>query len=173
MTETLVKSRLEKRFEKWDLDGNGVLERSDFEGEAGKIASAFGKSPNSPEAESLKNAFTGLYDYLAGQGQGSLTRQQFVDVSGQVLFQSGEATFNRVLGPVVRGIIGLCDESGDGRIDGKEFAAWMKGVGVGQAEAAEAFRKVDTDGDGTLTEEELLAAIREYHFGRLEVELLG
>ncbi|BAU86113.1 calerythrin [Streptomyces laurentii] len=172
--ESTVQDRLSKRFDKWDTNGNGVLEASDFVGEAVKIAGAFGKSP--AEAVQLNDAFQGMFGYLAKEAgispEGSLTREQFMDVAGK-MFQSGPATFNNVLGPVATGLIALCDRNNDGVIDGDEFAAWLQAVGVPAADVADAFRKVDTAGQGHLTEAELLDAIRAYHFGQLEVELLG
>ncbi|MGY1438934.1 EF-hand domain-containing protein [Streptomyces reniochalinae] len=177
MTTAIANDRLQKRFDKWDADANGVLEREDFHEEAAKIAHGFGKSQDSREVEALKDAFDGLFDYLAREAgvgaTGAVTREQFLQVTGDLIFRAGEASFNRVLGPVVKGIIGICDKDADGQINAEEFQAWLAGVGVNRAEAKEAFQQVDTNGDGQLSLEELLAAVREYHFGRLDVELLG
>ncbi|NSC24382.1 EF-hand domain-containing protein [Streptomyces albus subsp. chlorinus] len=177
MTTAIANDRLQKRFEKWDADANGVLERADFQEEAAKIAHGFGKAQESREVQALKDAFNGLFDYLAREAgvgpEGQLTKDQFLQVTGDLIFQSGEANFNRVLGPVVKAIIGICDKNADGQINAEEFEAWLGGIGVNRAEAKEAFQQVDTDNDGELSLEELLAAVREYHFGRLDVELLG
>lgn len=177
MTTAIANDRLLKRFDKWDADANGVLERGDFKEEAAKIAHAFGKPVDSREVQALRDAFEGLFDYLAreaGAGpSGTLTKEQFLQVTGNLIFQGGEANFNRVLGPVVKAIIGICDKNGDGQINAEEFEAWLAGIGVNRTEAKEAFQQVDSNSDGELSLEELLAAVREYHFGRLDVELLG
>ncbi|GAA2796708.1 EF-hand domain-containing protein [Saccharopolyspora taberi] len=172
MTTAIANDRLQKRFDKWDVNGNGSLERADFDREAQNIAKAFGKDASSPEVQQLKDAFGGLFDYLAN-GSDSIAKEQFLNVAGNLIFQEGEAGFNRALGPVVQGIIGLCDKNSDGQINAQEFANWLVGVGVSPDEAAEAFQKVDTNGNGQLSVDELLGAVRDYHFGRLEVELLG
>ncbi|MGP3924272.1 EF-hand domain-containing protein [Streptomyces sp. 8N616] len=177
MSTAIATDRLVKRFEKWDADGNGALERGDFEEEAAKIAHAFGKSPDSGEVQALRDAFHSLFDYLVREAgvpaEGPLSKDQFLSVTENLIFQGGEANFNRALGPVVKAIIGLCDKNADGQINAGEFEAWLAGIGVDRAEAQEAFRRVDKNGDGELSLEELLAAVRDYHFGRLEVELLG
>ena len=177
MTTAIANDRLKKRFEKWDSDGNGSLERGDFTEEAAKIAFKFGKDADSAEATALKDAFDGLFDFLAREAgvgaDGSISEEAFVNVSGNLIFEAGEAAFNRALGPVVKAIVGLCDKNADGQINSQEFASWLTAIGVNGDEAADAFSKVDADGDGELSLDELLGAVREYHFGRLELELLG
>ncbi|GGX96469.1 EF-hand domain-containing protein [Streptomyces minutiscleroticus] len=172
MTTEIANDRLRKRFQKWDTDGSGSLERGDFVGEAKKIAQNFGAAPGSPEVQSLNDAFQGLFDYLSS-GSESVSEDQFLNVTGNLIFQQGEADFNRALGPVIEALVGLCDKNDDGLINGGEFAAWLTAVGVGPDRAEEVFQQVDTDGDGELSQQELLAAVRNYHFGRLDVELLG
>ncbi|KAB8161257.1 EF-hand domain-containing protein [Streptomyces sp. 3MP-14] len=171
----VIDARLSKRFDKWDFDRNGVLEREDFVQEAARIARSFGKSADSPEAEALRDAFVGLFDYLSAQAGGSptLTRDAYQQVASDLVYVQGEAAFNRALGPVVSGLVGLADQNADRLISGEEFASWLTALGLDTASAKESFQKVDTDGDGQLSEEELLTAIRQYHFGQLDVELLG
>lgn len=177
MTTAIANERLRKRFEKWDANGNGQLARGDFEQEAAKIAQAFGKSPDTQEVQALKDAFHALFDFLAGEAgvaaDGSLSEDAFLRVAGNLIFEGGEAAFNRALGPVVTAIIGLCDKNTDGKINASEFEAWLAGVGVDRSQAQTAFHKVDTSGNGELSSDELLTAVREFHFGNLNVELLG
>ena len=177
MTAAIANDRLRKRFAKWDLDGSGSLERSDFVQEAENVVRAFGADAQSPQAEELRAAFTTLFDHLATRaGQtpaGSLSEEQFLQVAEGMVTEGGEADFDRVLGPVVQGIVGLCDRNNDGVIDAGEFASWLTAVGVDRSQAAAAFVDIDTNGDGELSVAELLSAVRDFHFGRSDVELLG
>jgi len=177
MSTAVANDRLVKRFDKWDTDGNGVLEAGDFQGEAARIARNLGKDTDSPEALELQTAFQGLYENLAEKAGvaagGGISREQFLNATGDMLFKEGEASFNRALGPVVKALIRLCDDNHDGEIDSREFRAWLTAIGVPESEAGDMFAKVDANGDGRLSEDELLHVVREFHFGRLEVELLG
>jgi Ca2+-binding EF-hand superfamily protein len=177
MSTAVANDRLVKRFEKWDTDGNGVLEAGDFQGEAARIAENLGKDAGSPEVQELRSAFQGLYEHLAqraGVPAGSvISREQFLSATGDMLFKEGEAGFNRALSPIVKALINLCDDNHDGQVDDREFRAWLTAVGVPGADASDMFRKVDANGDGRLSEEELLKVVRDFHFGQLDVELLG
>ncbi|MGW0363389.1 EF-hand domain-containing protein [Streptomyces sp. NPDC002990] len=172
----VAQERLSKRFDKWDTNGDGVLEPSDFTTEAATIARAFGESPDSKKAVALRDGFIAMFEHLARKAgttpQGPLSREQFLKAAGEVV-KGGAATFNPVMGPVTKGIVALADRDGDGVIDGAEFAAWLQVLGLGEAEARDAFRQIDTDGSGKLSEDELLAAVRAFHLGELDVELLG
>ncbi|GHA89098.1 EF-hand domain-containing protein [Streptomyces termitum] len=172
----VAQERLSKRFDKWDANGDGVLEPSDFVTEAANIARAFGETPDSAKGEQLRDGFTAMFQHLAAKAgvgaQGPLDRAQFLRAAGEVV-EGGAATFNPVLGPVTRGIVALADKNGDGVIDDAEFATWLNAIGLGEEEGRAAFQQIDTDKSGTLSEDELLDAVRRFHTGELDVELLG
>lgn len=177
MDTAIAQERLRKRFAKWDVDGSGTLERVDLENEAVRVVQAFGKSTAGAEAQQLTNAFRDMFEYLAREAgvssDGSLTEEQFVASAGKLLDDGSHEAFNGVLGPMLQGIVSLCDKNADGQINADEFVAWMNGVGVDSSHAADAFRQIDANGNGELSLDELLAAVRDYHYGRLQVELLG
>jgi Ca2+-binding EF-hand superfamily protein len=176
MTTALANDRLKQRFEKWDSDGNGVLERSDFEQEAKAVAQNFGTDINSPKGQNLHKAYSGLFDHQARQAgvpaNGQISLSQFVRANEQ-LMQQGEADFNRMMRPLVRALIDLCDDNHDGSINQTEYAKWLKAIGVDASTARSTFAQIDTNGDNELSEDELLAAVRKFHFGELDVPLLG
>src|SRR4051812_38544839 len=169
--------RLELRFDKWDLDGNGRIERSDLEAEAHRILDALDESPSTPQGRALLDAFTSTYEYLAeraGVGRGgALDRQRFTEVIEAEVFQGGDAGFGRVVRPMIQAILNVCDTDGDGVVNPTEFAKWLGAAGVSSSKAEEAFRLIDTNGDGSLTVDELVSAVKAYHFGTLDVPLLG
>jgi Ca2+-binding EF-hand superfamily protein len=177
MTTAITTDRLRQRFAKWDVDGSGTLERTDFEREAERVSGAFGAQPKSREAAALREALCNLFDYHAREAgvppNGSLSEDQFIQVNERLMFSEGEANFNRVLRPVMQAIVGLCDRSGDGMIDQEEFVAYLQGIGVDEPTAHDAFRQIDTDGTNKLTVDELLAAVRDFHYGKLDVPMLG
>lgn len=177
MIAETAKDRVKQRFDRWDSAGNGALTHSDMEQEAIDIAAAFGKEASSIEAHNIKNAFRGLFDFVADQAgvtpDGQITAQQFQQVAENLIFEHGEAAFNRALRPLVNGIIDLCDRSDDGIINREEFTMWVSVLGLDPTAGAHAFDKIDRDGNGELTREELLGVFRDYHFGRLDVELIA
>jgi Ca2+-binding EF-hand superfamily protein len=177
MTTALANDRLKQRFEKWDADGSGSLERSDFEQEAKAVARNFGTDINSPEGQQVRKAYNDLYDFQARKAgvpqNGQISLSQFVAVNEQVMQQGGEADFDRMMRPIVKALINLCDDNHDGMINQSEYAKWLKAVGVDASTARSTFSQIDTDGDGELSEDELIAAVRQFHFGKLDVPLLG
>lgn len=177
MTTVTVKNRIMHRFSKWDANDDGFLDRSDMEQEAEEIVRAFGKDPSSPEAQAIKRANAGLFDLLAGlagvAADGRLNAEQFRSSCEKLIFEQGEAAFNRALTPLVQGIIRLCDRNDDGMINRSEFRSWLSVFGHSADDADETFEQIDKDGNDELTTDELLGAIRDYHFGRLNADLIA
>ncbi|GLZ31834.1 calcium-binding protein [Lentzea sp. NBRC 105346] len=177
MTTAVKNDRLKKRFEKWDVNGNGRIEKSDYEAEARRIIAAFGEAAESPQARVLTNAFIVMFEYLAGKAgvgpDGSMTLEQFTEVVEAEVFASGDAGFSRVVEPTIRAIVGLCDTDGDGEVSHREFGKWLDAIGVEPSAAKASFEAIDTNGNGKLTVDELVRAVRDYHLGKLDVPLLG
>ena len=177
MSTAVTSDRLKKRFQKWDVNGNGRIEKSDYQAEAERIIEAFGEKPTSPQARALVDAYTAMFEFLAEEAgvgaNGAMDEEQFQKAAETTVFASGDAGFNRVVRPTVAAMVGLADTDGDGEVSPSEFAKWLKAIGVDDASAVEAFRTIDSNGSGTLTVDELVAAVRDYHFGKLDVPLLG
>lgn len=174
MTTAVQNDRLRQRFQKWDVNGNGVIERSDYEAEAQRILQSFGEPPSSPKGRALMDAYLGMFDQMArAVGAQEIAEDQFVDYVEQQMFGQGDAGFNRVLRPTITAIVNICDTDGDGEVSPSEFKRWLKAVGVPDHQAQSAFRQLDKDGSGNLSVEELIEAVRDFHAGKLDVGLLG
>jgi len=173
----VVQERLGRRFELWDSDGNGRIDKSDFQSEAQKIVKAFGEKADGPRAHAVVDAFMQMWDFLstkAGVGpNGSLSASDFGQVAQKEIIEPGNSGFATALRPTIRAIIDLCDTDGDGQVSPTEFATWLRAIGVDQSQANAAFQAIDTNGDGNLDTEELLQAIRQYHQGENDIPLLG
>ncbi|TSB23358.1 EF-hand domain-containing protein [Streptomyces benahoarensis] len=176
MTNAVQEERLQRRFQLWDRDGDGRIDRSDWENEAQRILRAFETAPSSDRGEAVLTAYLGMWDYLAGhagiEDGGSLGFDQFRDLAGRQLLDRGPEGFDEVLRPTIGSIVGLCDTDGDGQVDPEEFRSWIRAIGSPEETAETAFQAIDADGDGKLTVEELVQAVHKYHAGELDVALL-
>lgn len=176
MTNAIQEARLRDRFDMWDRDGNGAVERADWEGEAQRILSALGVPSESPKGQALSGAYVGMWSYLAAQAGvgdgGSLSFDAFRSVAQQGVLDRGQQGFNDVVRPTIRAVADLCDADGDGQINPDEFKTWLTAIGADQSTADSAFQKIDTDGNGQLSLEELVSAVHKYHSGELEFSLL-
>jgi Ca2+-binding EF-hand superfamily protein len=171
---TKASNRLEERFNLWDHNGNGVIERSDFEQEIQNILGRFGADPSGPGAAGLKAAYLGLFDRLArAAGTDQMSKEDFVRAAEAEIVSRGNAGFAEVLQPTIQAIMGIADTDGDGEISPVELERWFDAIGLGAVQAREAFSQIDTDGDGSLSVGELVAAGRDYHLGKNDIPLLG
>ncbi|WP_229786716.1 EF-hand domain-containing protein [Actinokineospora fastidiosa] len=177
VTASVQDSRLKRRFELWDSNGDGTIDKSDYETEARRILQAFGEQENNPKGRALMSAYLGMWDKLATKAkvgpQGKITMDQFLQVSEKELVEGGDAGFDRNLRPTIEAIVDICDTDGDGEVNQQEFKRWMQAVGVDAMQADNAFAQLDTNGSGALSVEELVDAVRAYHQGTSDINLLG
>ncbi|GAB2499719.1 EF-hand domain-containing protein [Nocardiopsis aegyptia] len=166
-------TRLEERFRLWDSNGNGVIERSDFESEADGIINALGAQGSAAGTE-LKRAYLAMFDHLANAaGTNRMDKAEFLRVAEQEIISKGDAGFSSVVAPTIQAIVNVLDTDNDGEVSPSEMAKWFDAIGLDQSAADEAFRQLDADGSGQLSVSELVDAVRDYHLGRNDIPLLG
>ncbi|WP_026403133.1 EF-hand domain-containing protein [Actinomadura rifamycini] len=170
---TKQENRLEERFRLWDNNGNGTIERADFEREADEIIARLG-AQGTPAADELKDAYLGMFDRLsAAAGSGTMSRHQFLEVAETEIIGKGDAGFAEVVKPTIQAIVKVLDKSGDGEVSPAEMHGWFAAIGLSPEVADTAFRQLDTDNSGKLSVDELVDAVRDYHLGRNDIPLLG
>ena len=175
-TNILQKVRLDQRFGLWDANGDGRVDKSDFEAEARRILSTFDEAETSPKGRAVLDAYRRMWMIAAREGGiaegGGIDQEQFKQISKAALLDAGDAGFAEVLGPVIAAVADLADEDSDGKVEPDEFARWLNAIGVPN-DPSELFNQLDTNGSGTLTTDELVQAVQDYHEGKLDVPLLG
>lgn len=175
--KTAQAERLRQRFVLYDTNGDGRIERGDLEAEARRIVEAFGEPEGSPKAQALLHAYPHMWDHMmrtAGLDAGQdLSIDRFAEIAEAQMLSQGAVGFSTMLRPSIRAMVDLCDVDGDGQVDPQEFRKWLGAIGDDRIDAAEAFSQVDTDGNGQLSVEELVAAVGKYHAGELDAPLLG
>jgi Ca2+-binding EF-hand superfamily protein len=170
-----VQDRLKRRFQRWDTDGSGSLERSDFEREASAVAQRLGESPGSPQAKRLNQALTGMFEGIAKDAgvspTGNVSWDQFQQVA-QRWMESSDQKLRQYLRPMVEAVVGMADKSGNGMIEREEFARWISAIGVDRSQAARTFDQIDTNGNGELSVDEVLQACVDFHLGKSDFDIL-
>ncbi|MGW7527300.1 EF-hand domain-containing protein [Streptomyces sp. NPDC054783] len=176
MTSHVQAERLQRRFQLWDRDGDGHIDRGDFQQEADRILASFDVSPTSPKRQAVLEAYLGMWNFLAqdaeGGPNGSLSEEDFRAAASRHVLDGGQAGFDRVVEPTIRSILGLCDTDGDGQVNPTEFRSWIKAIGAEESTADAAFSAIDVNKDGRLSVDELVQAVHKYHAGELDIALL-
>ncbi|WP_329028081.1 EF-hand domain-containing protein [Streptomyces sp. NBC_00690] len=178
MTTSVQNGRVQSSFAGWDVDGDGRIDRADWEADARRVLQAFGETPASPSGRALSDAYLDLWDFLAEKAgidahTGALTPEQFKTVVDDRIIGSDGAGFAKALTPAIKALIKLADRDGDGQINPREFMTWLKAVGVRTSDMGTPFAQIDTSGNGQLSTEELVQAVRAYYLDEVDVPLLG
>jgi Ca2+-binding EF-hand superfamily protein len=164
MLSEFQKRKQAKVFEVGDVDKNGVLEQADFERVSDNLARASGFATGSPEHQSLRAA------YLAGWAQVQTYAKQYSDrvtpsewLEARAALINDPALYPRFKQSTVDVFFKMFDANRDGAISCEEFSLFFKGYEIDDAQAEEAFRQMDTNGDGRITREEMFELVEQFH----------
>jgi Ca2+-binding EF-hand superfamily protein len=167
MTDFLER-RLARRFRAHDHDGNGFLQRRDFELSAIRMAEEFGHGPESPARQRLVEISLGLWEHLRKvadpdtDGRISLAEYKAAFAAG--LLETPES-FDQGYVPYINAVIDIADQDGDRKLTVSDEVRWMGSLmGVPEEVAREGFHRIDKDNDGLISAHDLVESIRGYYF---------
>ncbi len=163
-----LERKLTRRFQTFDYDGDGLIQRLDFERSAGSCADEFGHSAESPARQRLLQLSLDLWDHLASvadsDGDGTITLDEYKQAFAGGLLET-EASFEQGYRPFLQAIMAVADTDGNGMLSAEEHVRWTGSLmHLPEADAREVVRRLDSDGDGFITTDELLQAIHDYYF---------
>ncbi len=165
MAIDLLNHKLDRAFDHIDATGNGVVEREDLLGLGARILVGFGESPTSVTGASLVDSFDGIWatlsEALERDGDSGITRPDFLR-GMTAAFVTGDR-YDPVFKPATLAVAELCDADGDGRIGPAEFRTMLCAFGVAYDDVDEAFDRLDREGRGALTVDELVLAAADYY----------
>ena len=158
--------KLTRRFQTYDTDGDGYLERADFETAAGRMADEFGLAADDPDRLRLATLCLGLWEHLrtVAGAQVKISQEQYKSAFAAGLLET-EASFDAGYLPFLQAIVAIADVDGDGRLTADDHARWTGSLmNLPESLARDIHARLDADEDGLIDSADLLAAIREYYF---------
>lgn len=166
MLTDFQKKKLSTWFRMCDADGNGVLERVDYEKMADRLVAANRLGADSPVASRIRSTYMEAWEKTEkladADHDGKVTLQEFLHAMG-VKF-ADETLFKHLAADLAATVVEMTDHDRDGRIKEADYVANLRAFGQAEEPARAAFQKLDRDGDGYLGKDELLAAVDEFYF---------
>ncbi|MEU7141376.1 EF-hand domain-containing protein [Nocardia sp. NPDC046473] len=164
MADRAKNQKFSTLFDWFDQGKDGYLSESDFH----QMAILFTALPGgeAPEnAKALHDAFDKWWSLLlAGgdsDGDGKLDRQEFSTV-----MQSSVTTpenFETAVLAIADAFMRIVDTNNDGTLSFDEYVRMYDSLGIDPAHSSDAFRRLDRDGDGSLSYAEFRTAITEFY----------
>ncbi|MEV3980266.1 EF-hand domain-containing protein [Nonomuraea sp. NPDC050227] len=165
MAIDLLNHKLDRAFDHIDANGNGVVEREDLLGLGARLLVGFGESPTSVTGNRLVGSFDGIWSTLSRaldrDGDSGIARTDFRG-GMTAAFVTGDR-YEPVFRPATVAVAQLCDGDGDGLIRPGEFRTMLSAFGTAYDDVDEAFDRLDREGRGALTVEELIRAAEDYY----------
>jgi Ca2+-binding EF-hand superfamily protein len=160
--------KLSRRFGTYDNDGDGYIEREDFELAARRTGEEFGLAPAAPARQRLTQLLMELWQHLAtvadADADGKISEAEYKAAFAAGLLETPES-FDQGYVPFLEALMDVVDTDGDGKLTVDDHIRWTRALmNLPEDVAREAHRRTDTDGDGYYTTRELLESVREFYF---------
>jgi tellurite resistance protein TerC len=153
-----------RRFAVFDIDGNGVWQRADYERLTRRLCDAFGHGAGSAPARAVASGQRVLFDallaHMDADGDQQITPEEFTASLGRSI--ADRPGFDAAVRAAARTLIQAADEDGNGVLDTGQYTRLAGVYGASPGEAARAFAQLDLDRNGFLDAAELAVAMSQF-----------
>ncbi|MEU8977720.1 EF-hand domain-containing protein [Streptomyces sp. NPDC048309] len=165
MVSTEYERRIAARFAGFDQDGNGYIDREDFNAATKAVLAEFDTAARSDKGQALYVGAEAFWQGMAGiadrDGDQRITREEFVSGAVKRLRDNPER-FAEIARPFLHAALAVADTDGDGLATVGESVRVLKALGVSDDIAAVAAAALDADSDGRIGETEVVTAFARY-----------
>lgn len=160
--------KLSRRFQTFDNDADGFVEKADFEASAVALAEEFGHDADSTARKQLLELSRGLWAHLAvaadADTDGRISEAEYKRAFAEGLLVT-EESFELGYRPFLESIMAIADVDGTGTLSAEEHVRWTGALmNLPESDAREIHIRLDTDNDGAITTDDLLRAIHDFYF---------
>jgi Ca2+-binding EF-hand superfamily protein len=151
-------------FDWFDQTGDGWLTRGDFETMA-EMFKALADEDDEANKTAMDKAFMFWWDTLLEAGDGEpddqIGKQQFIGIMHSSVIEP--ETFENAIGGIADGLIAALDTDGTGTLSQEEYVRMYDALGIPPETSGEAFKRLDRDGSGEISNAEFRQALFEYY----------
>ncbi|MFJ6987723.1 MULTISPECIES: EF-hand domain-containing protein [unclassified Streptomyces] len=145
---------------------DGWVGETDVHRWADRTTRVFGLAPGTAPADALRRSlleyWRRLFVPMDADGDGVVSREEFL--AGFVSLADRPDDYARIVTPSAKVFVATADTDGDGALDRSEFARlFQSSFALSDEDIDVSFADLDTDGSGSLSTDELRAAIRVFH----------
>lgn len=164
--------KLTHKFDLLDVDGNDYIELEDFQRVIEVLAEIRELSKDDADyvalEQSNKTLWQNLRDFCDANEDGKISLQEWIDYHSTALFYEREFAcmipgFETTLDAMTTFFFQLLDGDGDGVVSEEDYLEFCEAHGIAGEQARQGFKKMDTNGDGQLSSEELHALVRDFY----------
>jgi hypothetical protein len=141
------------------------VDQSDLDRIAATFARRTGIEPGTDRYQVVTGRYAGFWGVFAAMdsdGDGRVTLDEWF--RGMDALTSSEEQYDRVIGQMVDQLFDLLDADRDGRVSYEEFSLWLDATNVDPTSAREAFPRLDLDGDGILSKDEVTYLMLDFFY---------
>jgi Ca2+-binding EF-hand superfamily protein len=154
-------SKLHMRFDQLDVDGDGFLQAADYRALGQLLADRLRSSDSEREAihTGYGEHWRQLRTHADVDHDGRVGRDEYV--AAMAAAAGDPALLDRAVLQTARAIMAAADSDDDGYLDFADYTRLADLMRIRRP--ADSFRILDADGDGRVSQEELVSAIRDFY----------